>query len=241
MLRRSAFKAFALFWLATSVTAQASSLRVSPVLVDLPASAAAATLNLRNDGQTPLNIQARVFRWVQSNGTERLEQTDEVVASPPLATLRPKADYALRLVRVSKAPLRDEASYRVLVDELPDPAARRPGVVTLLVRQSIPIFFSGNTAGPPSVSWSAALRGRSLILTAKNAGDRRLRISALTVSANGQLLARNDGLLGYVLGRSTMRWTLPLRRAGGYRGPIDIIATSDSGAVRAKAMLGRSD
>jgi fimbrial chaperone protein len=241
MVRRSAFGAVALFWLAAGVAAQASSLRVSPVIVDLPTSAAAATLSLRNDGQAPLNIQARVFRWVQSNGTERLEQTDEVVASPPLATLRSKADYALRLVRVSKAPIRGEASYRVLVDELPDPATRRPGVVTLLVRQSIPIFFSGRAAAPPSVSWSAALRGRSLVLTAQNSGDRRLRISALTVSWNGQLLARNDGLLGYVLGHSTMRWTLPLRRAGAYRGPIDIIATSDSGPVRARATIGRSN
>jgi len=238
MTRMGALAAITLLWLASSAIAEAASLRVSPVLVDLPTSSAAATLSLRNDGLKPLNVQARVYRWVQSNGSERLEPTDEVVASPPIASLRPRADYVLRLVRVSKTPIAGEASYRVLVDELPDPAARRPGAITLLVRQSIPVFFSDTTAAAPVVSWSAALRGRSLVLTARNAGDRRLRISALTVSSNGQLLARNDGLLGYVLGGSTMRWTLPLRRAGSYRGPIEIVANTDAGPVRAKAALG---
>jgi fimbrial chaperone protein len=238
MTRMSALAAIALLWLASNTAGEAASLRVSPVLVDLPAASAATTLSLRNDGLRPLNIQARVFRWVQSDGSERLEPTNEVVASPPIATLRPRADYALRLVRVSKTPIAGEASYRVLVDELPDPAARRPGTITLLMRQSIPVFFSDETTAPPSVSWSATLRGRSLVLTARNAGDRRLRISALTVASNGQLLARNDGLLGYVLGRSTMRWTLPLRRAGTYRGPIEIVASTDAGPVRARAALG---
>src|SRR6266481_5415488 len=97
-----------------------ASLQVVPVSIEVPAPGATATLKLRNEGPAPINAQIRVFRWSQANGEEKLEPTDDVVASPPMASLAPKADYVVRLVRVTKRPLSEGESYRLLVDELPD-------------------------------------------------------------------------------------------------------------------------
>jgi fimbrial chaperone protein len=46
-------------------------------------------------GAAPINAQIRVFKWAQENGEEKLEPTEEVVASPPLATLAPNTDYTI--------------------------------------------------------------------------------------------------------------------------------------------------
>ena len=147
--------------LGASNLASAGSLQVEPVLVDVTAPGAASTLTLRNEGATPINAQIRVFRWSLVDGQEKLEPTDDVVASPPSVTLTPKGQYTARVVRVSKQPVTGEESYRLLVDQLPDLSQQKNGAVNLLVRYSIPVFFGAPDKKSPTVAWSLAIRADS--------------------------------------------------------------------------------
>jgi len=125
---------------------------------------------------------SRSVRWSQTEGIERLEPTTDVVASPPDADLTPKADYVVRIVRVSKQPVTSEEGYRLLVDELPSPVQWQGRTVNLLVRSSIPVFFGPPQVGGPSVAWTVSVQGEKLIVGAQNNGNRRLRISARPIS-----------------------------------------------------------
>jgi fimbrial chaperone protein len=141
-------------------------------------------------------------------GDEKLEPTDDVVVSPPITTLPPRATYTVRIVRVTKEPLSAGESYRLFVDELPDSAARRNRVVTLLLRYSIPVFFYPRDAAEAKLAWSVEQRSGRVYVSATNNGDRHIRISALTLrDDDGTVASFGSGLVGYVLGRSTMRWT----------------------------------
>lgn len=222
-------------------SAQAASLQVAPVRIEVAAPGAASTVTLRNEGSAPLNAQIRVFRWSQSNGQEKLEPTDDVVASPPAARLAPKTDYTVRLVRVAKRPLAGAEAYRLLVDELPDPKAKENGVVTLVMRYSIPVFFHGRESSEAKLAWSLEQRGGRAYVSATNSGDRHVRISALKLSRDEHHVSLGEGLAGYVLGRSTMRWPLPgaLAHADGGH-PIVISAQSDRGPINASASLHES-
>src|SRR5215469_4619565 len=126
---------------ACPLVAQAAALRVEPVLVEVFAPGAAATLTLHNGDASDVNIQIRVFRWSQANGKETLEPTADVAVSPPAAKLAPEAEQVVRIVRVGKQPLQAEESYRIFVDQLPRNEGKSPGTVHLLMRQSIPVFF----------------------------------------------------------------------------------------------------
>lgn len=216
-------------------TAQAASLQVAPVSLEVQAPGAAATITLRNEGTTPLNAQIRLFRWIQANGQEKLDPTDEVVASPPIATLPPKTDYTVRLVRVTKRPVSAGESYRLFVDELPDPKARRNRVVTLVMRYSIPVFFYPHDTADAKLAWSVEQRGGRVYVAATNDGDRHVRISALKLGdGSGTTASFGNGLTGYVLGRSTMRWEAPgnFHRLGA-GSPIVISAQGDYGPINA--------
>jgi fimbrial chaperone protein len=222
------------FLLSLSTPSQAASLQVSPVSIEVLAPGAAATITLRNDGPSPLNAQIRVFRWSQVNGEEKLEPTDDVVASPPITILAPKTDYTVRLVRVVKRPVSVGESYRLLVDELPEPKARQNRVVTLVMRYSIPVFFYPRGTADAKLAWSVEQRGQRVYVSAANAGDRHVRISALTLrDGNGTTASFGDGLTGYVLPRSTMRWEAPanIRRLG--TSSVVISAQGDSGPINA--------
>ena len=224
---------------AASAPAGAGSLQVEPVLVDITAPGAATTVTLRNAGTTPIDAQIRVYRWSLVNGKEQLDPTDDVVASPPSVTLSPKGQYIARIVRVSKQPVVGEESYRLLVDQLPDLSTQRNGAVNLMVRYSIPVFFGAANKKNPTVAWSVATNGDKITLTARNSGDRRLRISALSLrDASGKSLSFGNGLAGYALGQSAVSWTVP-RHGFTANGSVSVAAQSDGGPIQAAASIAR--
>ena len=222
---------------AACAPAGAGSLQVEPVLVDITAPGAASTVTVRNEGTDPINAQIRVFKWSIVNGKEQLNPTDDVVASPPSVTLTPKGQYVVRIVRTSKQPVVGEESYRLLVDQLPDLSQQRNGAVNLMVRYSIPVFFGAANRKIPTVAWSIAPNGDKITLTARNSGERRLRISALSLrDASGKSLSFGSGLAGYALGQSAVSWTVP-RQGFAANGSISVTAQSDGGPVQAVASV----
>ena len=119
----------------------AASLRVAPVMLDVAGGAATTTLRVWNTDKAAVKIQVRVFRWTRKNGEDILTPTKDVVVSPPLSTLKPGGENLVRIVRVANAPVAEREAYRVLVDQLPDPKAKKAGVVSILVRHAIPLYF----------------------------------------------------------------------------------------------------
>jgi len=218
-------------------TARAAQLRVEPVLLEMNAPAAAGTLTLRNDEDREVTIQTRVLRWSQSAGKETLEPTTDVVASPPAVTLAPGADYVVRVVRVTKQPVRGEESYRVIVDQLPRAGRQQSRSVSLLIRQSIPAFFRARELSLPAVTWSMSYDAGKLVVMASNTGDERLRIASLRLrDSSGGIVSFGNGLVGYVLGRSSMSWIAPSYPRGfANGGPISITAETDKGPTHAVA------
>ena len=121
--------------------ADAASLRVAPINLDVAAGANSTTLRVWNTGSTTIRIQVRVYKWTHSGNDDTLTATTAVVVSPPIATLKPGGENLIRIVRVATTPVGARESYRVLVDQLPDPKGNKPGVVGILVRHAIPLYF----------------------------------------------------------------------------------------------------
>jgi fimbrial chaperone protein len=215
-------------------SSHAASLRIEPVLVDVPAPGTAGLLTLRNDDSAEMTVQIRVFKWSQVNGKDALEPTTDVVASPPAIKLSPGNDYVARIVRTTKRATQGEENYRILVDQLPQ--AQQPAAqVNLLIRQSIPVFFGRGPDARTDVAWSLAYDGPALVLTAKNSGARRLRVSAVTLRDDaGAIISFGEGLVGYVLGHSTMTWSQPAEAGAlSAKGSITLNGQGDTGPIHA--------
>ncbi len=212
-----------------SVHADTLALRVAPVLIDVAAPGRAAQLTLRNEHGAALNVQLRIFKWVQNGSGDRLVETDDVAVSPPIVTLAPRTEYIARIVRTAKMPAETEESYRLLVDEIPQPGASGNKTVSFVVRQSIPVFFGGSKARPADVAWAIRREAKAIVLTASNSGTKRLRVARLALKdRQGTILAERPGLVGYVLGESRMSWTLPAARAQAAKGPLRLLAESET-------------
>jgi fimbrial chaperone protein len=211
-------------------------LQVAPVLVEIPIPGATATLRLRNEGPKPLDAQIRIFRWTQVDGLDSLTPTDDVAASPPLASLRPNTDYTVRIVRTSKEPVVKEESYRLLIDELPAPVTGSAATVNIALRYSIPVFFTVPGVAAPKLSWDLQQRANKPAIVVNNAGDRRIRLSKLKFTdGKGAIANFGDGLAGYVLGHSSRGFDVPANaKSFGAGGVVSISAQSDIGPIEAK-------
>ncbi len=218
-----------------AVPASAASLQASPVTVEIQTPASTSTVTLRNEGDAPLNAQIRVFRWSQVDGKERLEPTNDVVASPPMATLGPKADYLVRLVRLSKTPAVTEETFRIVVDEIPEAKLQSSGV-NIAMRYSIPVFVEPKQIDGAKLTWTAEHINGQFVVKAVNTGDRRVRVSELKASdASGAVVSFGNGLNGYVLARSSNQWVASSAAVKiGNAGSVTISAKGDAGPINAK-------
>jgi fimbrial chaperone protein len=217
MSRVQAFAPLAFLTTLAAGPAVAQSLQVAPLMIDLPPAAASSVLTLHTDNNEGVAVQARVFRWFQADGEDKLEKTEDLVISPPVLTLRNGTPSTLRLVRVAKTPVAGEETYRVVIDELPNRKKLQAGTVALTVRQSLPVFFAGDDVRAGSLAWKVAERKGKLILEATNAGQKRVKLTKLAVTdGNNHDLVKNGGL-AYVLGGQTKAWELSGAAAGSRR------------------------
>lgn len=239
MLKRSlASGLMALMALCTGAApSSAASLQVAPIRLSIPAPGSASKITLRNTGQDQINAQVRIFKWTQVKGKDTLTETRDVVASPPIVKLDAGKSNVIRIVRTAKAQVQGEESYRLIVDELP-PAKGATGLsIKFVLRYSIPVFFNSAQQKGADLSWSVSTKGGQTVLTAANTGDSHLRISGLSMTpAGGKTVSFGQGLVGYVLAKSTARFTLKQALKGASTGStVEITAEGNDGPVKATA------
>jgi fimbrial chaperone protein len=203
------FLACAMIAAAGAPAGAASSLQVAPVRIDVPAGAAASKITLANGGDETLQAQVRVFKWVQSGGKDRLVETRDIVASPPMLALEPGKSNVVRIVRTVKSATVREEAYRLIVDQLPSAPAKQSASVNFVLRYSIPVFFNARNEQGANLSWSVESRKGKTVLHVANAGDSHFRIAGLSMTTpDGKVTSFGSGLVGYVLAGSDARFPL---------------------------------
>ncbi|KLD71878.1 fimbrial biogenesis chaperone [Xanthomonas pisi] len=202
--------------------AQAASLQLAPTSLTLSAEQTADGLWLSNSGGAPVQVQTRAYRWTQRDGQDQLDPTQEILISPPMRTLAAGERQLIRVIRAGPAPTRQEACYRIIVDELPSADADRKGMQFVL-RYSVPIFVLPPGKAEPTPTLSAQLvagTDGNAQIQISNSGSGHAQVADLQHRVDGAAKTSLNGLVGYVLPGQTMRWSLgaPLAQFG--RGSI---------------------
>jgi len=89
--RRGVVLVPALAMLLVAGAGRAAELDVYPVIVKLSPAKIRDTVTLSNNAETLIVIEARIFRWTQTATGDRLVETNEAIAAPPVFTLPPLA------------------------------------------------------------------------------------------------------------------------------------------------------
>ncbi|SDK12703.1 fimbrial chaperone protein [Pseudomonas delhiensis] len=202
-----------------------SSILIWPIDPRLEHDQRASALWLENRGARSALLQVRIFAWSQRDGEEHYQAQREVVGSPPMVRVEPGARQLVRLTRLAPSAAGTEHAYRILIDEVPTPQDEAQGPegsgIRFQMRYSVPLFLAGPGlpagAGHPALGWRQVEAGGKAYLEISNAGPRHVRLTRVAFERGGASLAMDEGLLGYVLPGSRMRWPLPRPLAGGER------------------------
>lgn len=220
----------------TGVAARAQSLSVMPVNIYLAPGQGATTLTVTNQGTAKTAVQIRAFGWSQQGDEDQLVASDAVVVSPPIASIDPGASQVVRLV-LRQATQGREATYRILVDQIPPPA--EPGIVHLVLRLSIPIFAEPPSRAFPQLQFHLEVDGGQLVLVGSNSGLRHEAVRDIELlTSDGRKLKAAPGSSPYLLAGSTRRWKLaaegPLPAPGD---SMQMTGHSDAGAIKEHVLV----
>ncbi|MBC7610895.1 MAG: molecular chaperone [Polaromonas sp.] len=195
-----------------SSAAIAQSLSVLPVNIQMAPKQMATTLTVINQGAAETSVQIRAFAWKQVNGTEQLLPSDDVQVSPPIATIAPGATQVVRLV-LRRAPQGSEATYRILLDQIPPVA--ESGTVRVALRLSIPVFALPNARAAAQVKYRVESKDGVATLVAVNEGTRHETLRDVTLN-NGQGIDLKPAANAspYILAGATRSWPIAMGASG---------------------------
>jgi fimbrial chaperone protein len=221
-----------LIFLLLAGAVQASGFHVQPVRMELPAGKTSTVLTVTNPSDQALRLQAEAFHWRQVAGEDVLEPAPGLLLNPPIFEIKPGAKQLIRLGFKPGyvPPVAREASYRILLSQLPvdDAASATPQGVRLLFRLNLPVFLA--PAAPPRVEPVWQVESGQLVL--HNAGNRHLQLHRVLMrdESGGQW----DLPMRYVLAGSTIRWPLPADRQGR---TLSLEASSNVGDLTSRVAL----
>jgi P pilus assembly chaperone PapD len=193
-LRLAVLLALALPLGALALASPAFAISVSPLVIDMSATgkAARASLNVYNDGKSPLPVEIRVLRLdLDLDGKAKQTQADDdFVVFPPQAIVRPGATQVFRLQWVGDPALESSRSYTFSVNQLPVKLARAQSGVQVVFNFGVTVNVAPLSASPrlEAVRAEAAAGpkgARRPVLVIENKGERHAYLSdaSLTLSA----------------------------------------------------------
>ncbi|MFC4253931.1 fimbria/pilus periplasmic chaperone [Altererythrobacter xixiisoli] len=197
-----------------------ASVLIWPVNPVIEADMRAGALWLENKGRNAVTVQVRVFAWAQQDGRDAYAEQDEILGTPPIITIQPGDKQLVRLTRTTPPPVEAERPYRLVIDEVPtsDGASASGAAVSFRMRYSLPLFsYAANQAEPgkpaprpvPQMAWRIGSDGGKRFLEISNTGAGHARLTDVALANGRERWTVAEGLFGYVLPASSMRWDLP--------------------------------
>ena len=216
---------------AMAAPGNASTFNISPIRAELSHTHRTEALILTNEEDSPVVVQVRVVSWSQKDGAELLEDTREILATPPVLQIPAMSQ---QIVRVALRRLPDSAqelTYRIIFEEVPQAAPAEFVGLRVALRLSIPIFVApAQGKATADLAWASRwLPNGQLELAATNNGSGHLQITDFEALFPGSLMPLRGVASKYVLPGSRMSWTLTPPADAIRQGAIPIRGHSDKG------------
>ena len=181
-----------------TLPAFAGSFSVTPVRIYMTPRDRAVAITITNEGESPVALQADLNTWSQRpDGTDELVLTEDMILSPPIIKLGPKARQVVRLALLKPADASRQLTYRLIVREVPEATAPKGNTieVPIALALSMPVFITP----PPAkreMDCQAGRESAALAVTCANSGSAYAQIREILVlrgDASSAPLARFEG------------------------------------------------
>jgi fimbrial chaperone protein len=204
----------ALLAAACTLPVSAAQFTITPVRIFMTPKDRAVAVTVTNDSDEEVVMQADLYSWKQkADGSDDLALTEDLILTPPILKLAPRARQVVRLARLTPPPAGVQQTYRLIVREVPEARGSAQIQLQVALAFSLPVFIS-----PPGVKRDLQCGVEraapdQVRAVCSNAGTAYTQIRTLEVQdeKGAKLAARDTG--GYLL--PTVRRTFDIKRADG--------------------------
>ena len=208
--------------------AAASGFQINPVVLEVLGGRQNTSVRIRNSEAAPVSVRIRLFRWTQRTGEDVYDETDAIIASPPIVTIPAGAS---QIVRIGPRTGQLSGAYRVVVEEILPPAPRK-GEVRIALRLNLPLYVTPSEDARAALHWSGWRDAAgNLVLEARNDGDRHDAVVAIGAVDAARRDVPLSSRLGAVLPGGSRRWTLGKHPEFAVGAPLQLTVRSSDGTI----------
>lgn len=184
------------------------------------------SVTLSDKAAAPLRLQAQLLRWSQdTEGRSVTEPTEELLVSPPIADLQPGKRQVFRVAVRNARPLREEAAYRLVLEDIAEPPTDESGKpmpgVNIRMRYDMPVMLAATGKVTQALQWKPCAapppgpRMAEACVRVRNAGNRRIKVQEMQLAGDGwrQALAVKENAT--ILAGAERELRVPLQGARG--------------------------
>lgn len=212
----------------------AGNFSVSPLRVEMKGSHRLEVLTITNADDAPLSIQIELKNWRQQGGDELLDETHDLLVTPPIFKMAPHGQQVVRIaLRRDADPLR-ELDYRVLLTEIPAPPSKDFSGMQVALQLSLPIFVAPPVFEHSELNWTAKwLADGTVQISASNSGNAHMRVTDFDVQFGSTDRVTHVGVTRYVLPQSSVSWTVRPPEGSAAHVALKVQGASDRGEFSA--------
>lgn len=207
----------ALSYIFVSLAANAASVNVVPVIVNLGPGERSSIVTIKNTGASDLSMQADAFVWAQDEAAEDIyAATDELLVVPRIFTVPAGGSQIVRIGQITPVVTPVETAYRVFFTELVSETDGRssPGL-RIRLRLGIPVFIAPGAEAVPALDLVRSGRvddGYEVVI--RNAGNVHIKLTGMMARTTVGDLAEEitTDVAVYLLPGVTRRLVIPVAR-----------------------------
>ncbi len=215
--------------------AGASTFTISPIRAELGGVHRTEAMTLTNVDADPVLIEVHVVDWSQVNGVDQLDDTRELLATPPVLQIPAKGEQIIRVALRHGADTSKELSYRVIFQEVPEARSADFNGLQVALRLSVPVFVAPlQGRASADLAWEAHWDADGqLDVSVVNHGTGHSQVLDFDVQLAGDGGTVHSAAAKYVLPGSRMSWRLAPADRSRAAGPVSIHGHSDQGEFAA--------
>ena len=185
----------ALLAAAIVLPALAATFSVTPVRIYMRPQNRAVAVTITNESDGPVVLQADIYTWTQAaDGTDELALSEDLVLSPPIIKLGPKARQVVRLARLKPPDASRQLTYRLIMREVPEATAPKDNIqVTIALALSMPVFITPAPAKRQVACDASRGEQSTLNVGCANTGSAYAQVREVLVKDGERVLGRFEG------------------------------------------------
>lgn len=160
--------------------------RVAPIRLDFDRTAKSGVITAINEADERLHLQIKAFEWSQdAEGKDQYAETGDIIFFPKIMTFTKKEERILRAgIKIPAA--NKEKTYRLFLEEIPDPKAAEGANVAVAIRFGVPIFSKPLREEQKGVIDKLEIAKGAVNITVKNPGNVHFVINAIVLKGKNR-------------------------------------------------------